>query len=258
MGLRSNMLALAALALAGTASAQPKVAPVPLESTAHPELWPQVAWPETLTPAQEARVQALIGQMSLACKAGQVIQADILKVAPEEVASYHLGSVLNGGSSGPHGNDFAPPPEWLALADQFYDASMKPTDGCPAIPVMWGIDAVHGQNNIIGATLFPHNVGLGATARHGPDGAHRRRRRAGNSGDRPGLDLRADHCRAAGLSLGPLIRGLRLRSGARGDHGPAYDPRPAGQSLRHVHSRARPRRRHRQALSGRRRHVRRP
>jgi beta-glucosidase len=139
------------------------MAPVPPESTAHPELWPQVAWPETLTPAQEARVQALLGQMSLPCKAGQVIQADIVKVTPEDVATYHLGSVLNGGGSGPHGNDFAPAPEWLALADAYYDASMKPTGGCPAIPITWGIDAVHGNNNIIGATLFPHNVALGAT-----------------------------------------------------------------------------------------------
>ncbi len=168
MGVRSDMLArlgagLAALLLAGTASAQPKIAPVPLESTAHPALWPQVAWPETLTPAQEARVQALIVAMSLPCKAGQVIQADILKVTPEDVSNYHLGSVLNGGSSGPHGNDLAPASEWLALADAYYDASMKPAESCPAIPVMWGIDAVHGQNNIIGATIFPHNVALGAT-----------------------------------------------------------------------------------------------
>jgi beta-glucosidase len=163
MGLRSNLFALVVVALAGTALAQPRTAPVPPESTAHPELWPQVAWPETLTPAQEARVQSLIASMSLPCKAGQVIQADILKVTPEDVSNYHLGSVLNGGSSGPHGNDLAPAADWLALADAFYDASMKPTEGCPVIPVMWGIDAVHGQNNIIGATIFPHNVALGAT-----------------------------------------------------------------------------------------------
>jgi beta-glucosidase len=145
------------------AAAEPLYAAVPPESTANPELWPQVHWPETLTPAQEARVQSLLSQMSLACKAGQVIQADILKVTPEDVSNYHLGSVLNGGTSGPHGDDFAPAAAWLKLADAYYEGSMKPTEGCPVIPVMWGIDAVHGQNNIIGATLFPHNVGLGAT-----------------------------------------------------------------------------------------------
>ncbi len=166
---RPRAFASAAVALLGLAMAAPAQAAEPLhaaltpESTAHPALWPQVAWPETLSAEQEARVQALLGQMSLPCKAGQLIQADILKVTPEEVSTYHLGSVLNGGSSGPHGNDFAPAAEWLALADAFYEGSMKPTEGCPVIPVMWGIDAVHGQNNIIGATLFPHNVALGAT-----------------------------------------------------------------------------------------------
>jgi len=165
-GLASRLaLGLAALGLtaASAQAAEPLLAPLTPESTAHPALWPQVAWPETLTAQQEARVQALLKQMSLPCKAGQLIQADILKVTPEEVSTYHLGSVLNGGTSGPHGDDFAPAAEWLALADAFYEASMKPSEGCPVIPVMWGIDAVHGQNNIIGATLFPHNVALGAT-----------------------------------------------------------------------------------------------
>jgi beta-glucosidase len=135
----------------------------PDASPAHPELWPQIAWPELLTGEQEARVQALVKTMSLPCKIGQIIQADILKVTPEDVSKFHLGSVLNGGTSGPNGNDLAPAREWLALADAYYDASMAQTEGCPAIPISWGIDAVHGQNNIIGATLFPHNVGLGAT-----------------------------------------------------------------------------------------------
>src|SRR3546814_10776573 len=62
-------------------------------------------------------------------------------------------------NSGPGGNDLAPARDWLALADAFYAASMENT---PAIPVMWGTDAVHGHSNIVGATLFPHNVGLGA------------------------------------------------------------------------------------------------
>ena len=57
--------------------------------------------------------------------------------------------------------------DWVALADQFYDASMDTSGGAPAIPIMWGIDAVHGHNNVIGATLFPHNIGLGAA--HDPD-----------------------------------------------------------------------------------------
>src|SRR5207302_10663474 len=56
----------------------------------------------------------------------------------------------------------APPGEWLALADRFYDASLG-AGGSSGIPLLWGTDAVHGHNNIPGATIFPHNIGLGAT-----------------------------------------------------------------------------------------------
>ncbi|MDT7530369.1 exo 1,3/1,4-beta-D-glucan glucohydrolase [Sphingopyxis sp. SE2] len=125
----------------------------------HPEQWPEVAYPQILTPSGEAHVRALLARMSVEQKVGQIIQADIGSVTPEEVREYHLGSVLNGGNSGPGGNDLAPAHDWLALADAFYAASMEST---PAIPIMWGTDAVHGHSNIVGATLFPHNVGLGA------------------------------------------------------------------------------------------------
>ncbi|WP_339472489.1 glycoside hydrolase family 3 N-terminal domain-containing protein, partial [Pseudomonas sp. EL_65y_Pfl1_R83] len=54
-------------------------------------------------------------------------------------------------------------PKWLALADAFYDASVDRSAGGSGIPILWGIDAVHGHSNIIGATLFPQNIGLGAT-----------------------------------------------------------------------------------------------
>jgi beta-glucosidase len=125
----------------------------------HPEQWPEVAYPQVLTASGEARVRALLARMSVEQKVGQIIQADIASVTPEDVRKYHLGSVLNGGNSGPGGNDLAPARDWLALADAFYAASME---SAPAIPIMWGTDAVHGHSNIVGATLFPHNVGLGA------------------------------------------------------------------------------------------------
>ncbi|MEZ5954675.1 MAG: glycoside hydrolase family 3 N-terminal domain-containing protein [Hyphomonas sp.] len=99
--------------------------------------------------------------MTLAQKVGQVVQADIASVTPEEVQAYHLGSVLNGGNSAPDGRMQAAPEEWLKLADAFWNASMAP--GGAGIPCMWGTDAVHGNNNVVGATIFPHNVGLGAT-----------------------------------------------------------------------------------------------
>jgi beta-glucosidase len=75
---------------------------------------------------------------------------------------YHLGSVLNGGGSTPNSNKRASAGDWLAAADAFYDASMQPPAGLPAIPVIWGSDAVHGHSNVFGATIFPHNIGLGA------------------------------------------------------------------------------------------------
>jgi beta-glucosidase len=78
------------------------------------------------------------------------------------VKQYNLGSILVGGNSGPGGNDLAPAPEWLAAADAFYLASVDRSDGGLGIPVVWGTDAVHGHSNIIGATIFPHNIGLGA------------------------------------------------------------------------------------------------
>lgn len=128
---------------------------------AHPDLWPALVAPAA-DPAIEKRIDTLIAAMSLEQKVGQIIQGDIGSTTPEDVAKYHLGSVLNGGSSSPGGDEFGPASAWVAAADAYYDASMRPNADLPRIPVMWGSDAVHGHNNIVGATLFPHNIGLGA------------------------------------------------------------------------------------------------
>jgi len=129
---------------------------------AHPGLWPAMQSPVTKDPDLEHRVQQLLARMSVEEKVGQVVQGDIASVTPEDVRKYRLGSVLAGGNSDP-GNDFrATAAQWVALADAYYQASMDTSDGHHAIPVMFGIDAVHGHNNLVGATLFPHNIGLGA------------------------------------------------------------------------------------------------
>jgi beta-glucosidase len=133
-----------------------------LSAAPTPSLWPTPAWPLPPDAAIEQRVQALLQSMTLEEKVGQVIQGDIASLTPDDVRTYHLGSVLNGGSSGPYGDDFAPAAKWLELADAFYNASIDKSGNRAAIPVIWGTDAVHGHSNIIGATLFPHNVGLGA------------------------------------------------------------------------------------------------
>ena len=73
--------------------------------------------------AIEKRVADLLAKMTVEEKVGQVIQGDISTVTPDDVRQYHLGSVLNGGGSGPHGDDFAPARVWLELADAYYEAS---------------------------------------------------------------------------------------------------------------------------------------
>lgn len=128
-----------------------------------PGPWPQVAWPLPEDPALESRISDLMATMTVEEKVGQLVQGDIASITPADLRNYRLGSILAGGNSDPGGHYDASPAEWLALADAFYDASMDTSQGGKAIPVLFGIDAVHGQSNIIGATLFPHNIGLGAT-----------------------------------------------------------------------------------------------
>ena len=127
------------------------------------ESWPQVPWPFPEDAALEQRVETLLASMTVEEKVGQVIQGDIGSVTPEDVRKYRLGSILAGGGSDPGGAYNAAPQAWLELADAYWEASMDTGGGGKAIPVIFGIDAVHGQSNIVGATLFPHNIGLGAT-----------------------------------------------------------------------------------------------
>lgn len=158
-----------AFLLAGCAAASSPAIPAPPPEVpsgpgvANAALWPQLALPETNQPGDEARIADLLSRMTLEEKVGQLIQADLNNVTPEDVRRYNLGAVLNGGESGPNGNDLAPPEEWLALADAFWEASTDRSDGGVGIPVIWGTDAIHGASNTIGAVIFPHNIGLGAT-----------------------------------------------------------------------------------------------
>ena len=148
--------------LACAAAPGPPAAAADPPGTAHPEAWPQLKGPLALDPAMEKAIGELMAKMSVEEKVGQVMQPSIQQVKPEDVRTYHLGSVLNGGGGWPGDVRKAKPSDWLALADAFWEASMDTSDGKVAIPIIWGSDAVHGHNNIVGATLFPHNVGLGA------------------------------------------------------------------------------------------------
>ncbi|MBV9344191.1 MAG: glycoside hydrolase family 3 protein [Gammaproteobacteria bacterium] len=137
--------------------------PVP---TLDPRHWPRLAPVPAPDAALEARISALLERMTPEQKVGQLVQADIGSITPEELRRYPLGSILNGGNSSPHDDKLAAPSEWLALADRFYAASLE-ASGELRLPALWGTDAVHGHNNIPGATVFPHNIGLGAA--HDPE-----------------------------------------------------------------------------------------
>ncbi|MCQ3830917.1 exo 1,3/1,4-beta-D-glucan glucohydrolase [Microbulbifer elongatus] len=126
------------------------------------ENWPKLAPAFPKDEKLEARIAALLSQMTLEEKVGQMMQAEIKSITPEEVKKYHIGSILNGGGTFPNNDKFATPDDWRQLADAYFTASMDTSDGGVAIPIIWGSDAVHGHNNVIGATLFPHNIGLGA------------------------------------------------------------------------------------------------
>jgi beta-glucosidase len=123
--------------------------------------WPRIRSEIRRDPFTEATVALMVSRMTLAEKVGQMTQAEIQSITPAEVRQYHIGSVLNGGGSWPNNDKHATPSAWLALADAYWDAALA-ADGAVKIPIMWGIDAVHGNSNVFGATLFPHNIGLGA------------------------------------------------------------------------------------------------
>jgi beta-glucosidase len=132
-------------------------------SDADPARWPAVNSRVIKEPAAEARIDAVLRGMSLEEKVAQVIQPDISSITPDDVRRYKFGSILAGGNSSPGGKETAPPAEWLKLADAFWEASRSADWKGSNIPLMWGIDAVHGHANIVGATIFPQNIGLGAT-----------------------------------------------------------------------------------------------
>lgn len=123
--------------------------------------WPRPVSAVKRDPAMEARIRDIVGGMTLAQKVGQITQPEIGRITPDEVRRYYIGSVLNGGGSWPNGNKRATPAEWVALAEAFHRAAMA-SDMKVKVPPVWGIDAMHGNGNVFGATLFPHNIGLGA------------------------------------------------------------------------------------------------
>ena len=105
----------------------------------------------------EDRVEDLLSLMTLEEKIGQMTQIDRVYTVGYVVAEYYIGSVLSGGGSSPLPND---PENWADMYDNLQESALSTR---LAIPIIYGIDSIHGNNNLYGATIFPHNIGLGAT-----------------------------------------------------------------------------------------------
>ena len=107
----------------------------------------------------EQRVADLLSRMTTAEKIGQMTQAERVDVEadPSLITTYGFGSLLSGGGSVPTPNT---PEAWADMVDGYQEKALETRLG---IPLLYGVDAVHGHNNLLGATVFPHNIGLGAT-----------------------------------------------------------------------------------------------
>jgi beta-glucosidase len=107
----------------------------------------------------KARAELLLAAMTIEEKVGQMTQAERGAVSddPSLVTTWRLGSVLSGGGSTPTPNT---PEAWADMVDEFQRRALATRLG---IPLIYGVDSVHGHGNLVGATVFPHNIGLGAT-----------------------------------------------------------------------------------------------
>ncbi len=122
-----------------------------------------------MTPPNDDReiaqhVDALLVRMTVEQKVGQMMQTERMAATPDDVRAHHLGSILSGGGSVPGQNR---PADWVAMNDAYWAASVSEGEGRVPVPLLYGVDAIHGHANVLGATVFPHNIGLGAA--HDPD-----------------------------------------------------------------------------------------
>ena len=116
--------------------------------------------PPTAAPTTAAAiadpVEELLAEMTLAEKIGQMTLVDRTAITPEEATEWNIGAILSGGGGAPTVND---PASWRSTVAAYHEAALATR---LAIPILYGVDAVHGAGTVRGATVFPHNVGLGA------------------------------------------------------------------------------------------------
>ncbi|GAB2648463.1 glycoside hydrolase family 3 N-terminal domain-containing protein [Saccharopolyspora gloriosae] len=147
--MRGNRLRRSSLATAGLAT-------IALLTTGlAPAMADPIDYRDPTAPIPE-RVDDLMSRMSLDDKLGQMVQVERVAAPPEEAAKHRVGSVLSGGGSAPEPNT---PEAWADMYDAYQRAALDTPLG---IPLIYGVDAVHGHNNVQGATIYPHNIGLGA------------------------------------------------------------------------------------------------
>ncbi|WP_409293919.1 glycoside hydrolase family 3 protein [Peribacillus sp. SCS-26] len=160
----------------------------------------------------ETRVNDLLARMTLDEKIGQMVQPERNAVTAADIKSYGIGSVLSGGGSLPAtGNT---PADWADMIDNFQEGAMSTRLG---IPIIYGVDAVHGHNNVYGATIFPHNIGLGAA------NDLRLMKRIG--------EATAEEVRATGISytFAPVLAAPQNIRWGRTYEGYSEDPRDTGR-----------------------------
>jgi hypothetical protein len=119
----------------------------------------EISEPDYFNPDLPAadRATDLLSRMSLAEKIGQMTLIEKGSITPDAVYEYFIGGVLSGGGGTPRTNTTA---AWAEMVDDYQAAALDTPLG---IPIIYGVDAVHGHNNLKGAVIFPHNIGLGAT-----------------------------------------------------------------------------------------------
>ncbi|HEY4038497.1 MAG TPA: glycoside hydrolase family 3 protein, partial [Burkholderiaceae bacterium] len=131
---------------------------------AHPERWARTGSRGLIDASTEAFVSKLMANMSLEEKVGQMIQADVSSIRPQDLRTIPVGAILAGGNSPPLAahDSAAPATAWAATAQAFRSVALESRPGHTPVPLMFGVDAVHGNSHVLGATVFPHNIGLGA------------------------------------------------------------------------------------------------
>ncbi|MBU1618419.1 MAG: glycoside hydrolase family 3 C-terminal domain-containing protein [Gammaproteobacteria bacterium] len=152
-----------------TLSLSPYAAAQPVDKSAVE--WPYVNTGLKRDPELEKVLDQILERMTLAQKVAQMIQPEIGYLSVAQMRKYGFGSYLNGGNTAPYGQKRASAEVWLKYADEMYEASVDAKEDGSRIPTIWGTDAMHGHSNVYGATLFPHNIGLGAA--NDPELIHR-------------------------------------------------------------------------------------